>query len=350
MRCLIGWSLMLLPLWASAGDAQSAPPMQTLDFGIQPLALPHAMFGALLARDGILRRQLAVRRIGLATHPFYKGDDMVPLMAGDALDVATLGDMPTLSAAAAHEVAVVGMVKQTFSSIVGKHYMPLSQLKGLRVGCAPGSSAYYTLLHGLSSVGLSDKDVTLVAMENTELPEALSSGRIDAFSAWEPAPTVALKMGKEFAVIYRGVNSAYLVFNRALLDAQPDAACEVGAAFVRALRWMQKSERNLLQAAEWVLADGVRFSGKASRLVAKDAAEITRREILDVLSAPLIPSRLVADDGVLNREFDLLKTFGKLPPQAAWRKAKDSFDPAYLQEIVAAPAKYRLNEFDYPLH
>lgn len=133
LLCRFFFLTLLLPLWANGADAYHAhyqymPASQGVDLGTQPLAFPVSAFSALIGRDGILARQLEARHLALNIHSFHKGDEMVSLLEGNNLDVAFFGDMPTISAAAMQDIAVVGLVKQTFSSVVGKHYMPLNAL------------------------------------------------------------------------------------------------------------------------------------------------------------------------------------------------------------------------------
>ena len=180
--------LWLVQLSATHGAALPGKAGGSIEVGVQPLGYPAAMIGALLGRDAVLRRELTARGYSFKTVPFRKGNDMVGLV-GNRLSAGLLGDMPTILLAAKTEICTVGLVKQTFSSVVSRKVTLLARLKGKRVGYAEGSSAHHTLLQALANVGLTDRDLTLVPLEIDAMPQALETGRMDAFSAWEPATT-----------------------------------------------------------------------------------------------------------------------------------------------------------------
>lgn len=318
-----------------------------LDLGVQPLGYPSGMFSSIMARDQTLRHALERLGLGLRLHPYLKGFDMIDLVDGARLEGALLGDMPTILTAVANEVAIIGMVKQTFSSVVAREFGQIGELKGKRIGNAAGSSAHHALLRGLRSAGLSEMDVTLVAVDVGDMPAALAAGTIDAFAAWEPAPSIALRGGSQFKVIYRGVSTDYFVLARSFLLRHPEAAREVIASFVRALNWMGSSREALLQSCEWAMADGTAFIGKPQNTTAEQAAAIVRREILEVASAPVIPRRGAGGQEMLESEFLFLRELGKIPADTQWSRVAASFSRDLLLEVLEKPGRYRLAGFDY---
>ncbi len=350
--------IIVLLCLALAATAQAAEPQyfnrytfgpadRVVDFGTQPVSLPDVMLTEVMKRDRILQAALSKDGLTLKEHPFYKGMDMVGLLADNRLEAAVFGDMPTLTAVATRDIVVVGLVKQTFSSLVANRYMQLSHLKGKRIGFAHGSTAHYTLLQGLASAGLTEKDVTLVPLGLSEMPDALRDGRIDAFSAWEPAPTVALTLLPESAVIYKGINTSYFVLDRNFVRRQPEAARQLTAAFMRAVNWLRASEQNVRRAAAWSLEASEAFTGKKPQFTAIQAAAITHRELLDVVSAPLIPAKYTEPDGLLYREFEFLKEVQKIPADSDWHRVRASVYLSFQRNIAAQAAHYRLRAYDY---
>ena len=318
-----------------------------IDLGGQPLGYPSGMFSSVMARDKILRRRLAALGMELRPHFYVKGFDMIDLLDGQQLEVGLLGDMPTILSAVTNEVAIVALVKQTFSSVIARDVAQIGELRGKRIGNASGSSAHHALLRGLRSAGLSEKDVTLVPLNVDEMPEALAKGSIDAFAAWEPAPSIALRSGKAFKTVYRGLSTDYFVLSRGFVQRHPDGAREVVAAFVRALNWMSSSQEALLQSSSWTLADGAAFSGKAQKTTPDQAAAIVRQEILDVVSAPVIPRTGTDGRDLLQSEFEFLQELGKIPPGMGWDRVASSFARDLLREILERQGRYQLSEFDY---
>ena len=317
-----------------------------IDIGVQPLVYPAAMIGAVMARDGVLRAFLKSRAMSLGTHPYRNGADMLPFVGGDGLEFAILGDMPTIRAAVTRDVDVVGLVKQTSSSIVSRG-STLQQLKGKTIGYVPGTSAHHALLQGLAFVGMSDRDVSLLAVPIDEMPDALDAEMIAAFAAWEPAPTIAIGRNRNNRVVFRAQSTDYFVVSRDLVKRQPEVARAVIAAFVRAIYWMKKSTQNAEFAASWALAEGESFSGKPSGLKQRQAVDIAQREILSIPSAPLIP-KFAKDKTPLSSEFEFLKKLGKLPADADSSLLERAFAFKGLQEVLADAKRHRVNQDDYP--
>ncbi|WP_224959196.1 NrtA/SsuA/CpmA family ABC transporter substrate-binding protein [Geomonas subterranea] len=341
---LILFFLVLTPLGqANAAPSPSGRPA-VIAVGVQPLGYPAAMIGTVLGHDAMLRRELASSGYVLKFIPFRKGSDMVDLM-GSSLSAAIVGDMPAIRMATRTDVCVVGLTKKTFTSVVGRNITLLAQLKNKRVGCPEGSSAHHTLLQALASVGLGEKDIRLIPMEVDAMPASMESGDVDAFAAWEPAPTLALVKSTEARVLFRGASSDFFVISGDLARKDPQAALALSAALARAMNWMRKSNANLLQAAAWAEKDGEQLSPRRRKLPPSQLIEITRREILDVPAAPVIV-RLPASQP-LKGEFDFLKRMGKIPADAAFPRVERAFGYDGLQQVVKYPRRYRLGEFEY---
>lgn len=319
---------------------------RTVDLGLQPLGYPNAMIGAVMRRDRILKGKL--ERLGrpLATFPFRRGADMVDLLADGRLEAGLLGDMPTIMVAVRARVAIAGLVKSSATSVVSRQEGLLPSLRGKRVAYVPNSSAHYTLLQALASVGMSESDVTLVALPVDKMPAALAQARVDAFAGWEPAPSVALAQSPQARVVFRGLSSDYLVLSPRLIDESPEAALEIVAALARALEWMRASRNNIESAARWAMADGAAFSGRPADLTLERAVAIARREILDIPAAPALPAAN-AEEKPLFGEFAFLQKLGKLAADARWERVSAAFAYAGLQRVMAAPGSYRPYAFDY---
>lgn len=318
-----------------------------LDFGVQPVSFPDVMVTETMRRDRILQQALSTTGKAVKQHAYFKGNDMLPYLGDRQLEAAVFGDMPTLRAAAAGEVLIVALLKQSFSSVVAGTFLQARDLKGKRIAYGQGSTAHYTLLEALATAGLRDKDVTLVPMEISDMPAALEKGQVDAFSAWEPAPTIALARHPEYSVVYRGLNMSFLVMSRHFVERYPAETRHFVAAYVRAINWMRSNRRNLETASNWALQAGTAFSGKPVALTAEQAAQITRREILDVPSAPVVPEVELTERGTLYKEFLFLNSQAKLPGNPGWNMIRGSFARELLEEIFTYSGKYRLREFDY---
>jgi sulfonate transport system substrate-binding protein len=322
-----------------------SPASATVDIGVQPLGYPSGVISAVMQRDRILKKALAASQQPLKTHPFRRGADMVPLLADQRLEAGLIGDMPTLLSASTGAVWIVGLVKQTSTAIVAKGATQTASLAGKRIGFVETSSAHLTLLQGLSAAGVSESQVTLIPVNVGDMPDALERGDIDAFAAWEPAPTIALAKSNKNHTVFRGLTSDYFVITRAFATRSPEGARHVVASLLRAIEWMRLSQDNLQKAAQWAMADTSAFSGKPGALSTAQIASITRREILDIPSAPTI--LITPGTAPLKSEFQFLTKLKKLPPGGTWDNVATAFAYDGLPRVLAELRTYQVRSFDY---
>lgn len=316
-----------------------------VDLGTQPLGYPSGVISAVMQRDKILRRTLEENKQALKTHPFRRGADMVKLLAEQKLEACLLGDMPTILAAVTSKVWIVGLVKQTFTAIVARELTQVSDLTGKRIAYVPASSAHHTLLQGLASAGINESQVTLIELGVDQMPDALEAGKIDAFAAWEPAPTIAIGKNRRNHILFRGISSDYFVINQEFARRSPQAALQLVAGFVRAIRWMRHSQANLDKATAWAMADTMAFSGKPPAISGTQIAAITRRDILDIPSAPTILRNRPTPP--LKTEFQFLSKLGKLPANSSTQQLDSALNYGGLAEVMNDAEKFQIDRFDY---
>lgn len=343
---LWGWALPVVcnaaDYFASYGLSAASP---AVDIGTQPLGYPSGVISAVMQRDRILKKALQASQQPLKAHYFMRGADIVPLLADQRLEAGLLGDMPTLLSTSTGAVWVVGLVKQTSTAIVAKNATQPAHLAGKRVAYVPTSSAHLTLLQGLASAGVAEDKVTLLPMNVGDMPDALERGSIDAFAAWEPAPTIALGQNASNHIVFRGLTTDYFVIEQSFAKRAPQAARQVVAGFVRAIEWMRRSQDNVLKAAQWAMLDTTALSGKPPALSAAQIAAITRREILDIPSAPTVLVNPV--NPPLRTEFQFLTALNKMPPTGTWAHVEAAFTYDGLAKVLAEPRVYQLRSFDY---
>lgn len=349
-QMLAGAVLGGLVLAAGAGDYYDQYGLTStspaVDLGVQPLGYPSGVVSTVMRHDRLLREALAAQGRPLATHAFLRGADMLPLLADARLEAGLLGDMPTLLAAAAGDVVIVGLVKQTSTAIVARGVHQVRGLAGKRIAYVEASSAHQTLLQGLKSVGLGESDVQLVRMRVDAMPEALQRGEIDAFAAWEPGPALALAADTRNRIVFRGQSSDYFVLQREFVTAAPAAAEVLVAGYLRAIEWMRVSQKNLERAAQWAKDEAAAFSGKASPLPLAQIVAITRRELLNVPSAPVIIVNPKVSPPLLN-EFTFLRRLDKLPASSNWDNVLAAMASKLLTKVQADPVRYQWQRYDY---
>jgi NitT/TauT family transport system substrate-binding protein len=192
---------------------------------------------------------------------------------------------------------------------------------------------------------LSEADVKLINMRIDEMPDALEAGKIDAFAAWEPAPTSALARSNKNHMVFRGLSSDYFVINRAFEQRSPETARILIAGYVRAIEFMRRSQKNVEIAAKWAIADAQDFSAKAGEIAPSQVIAITRRDILNIPSAPAI----LAPPGspVLLSEFKFLKERGKIPADGQWENITEALGYRGLSQVMSEQRRYEIGTFDY---
>ncbi|BCG45310.1 hypothetical protein GEOBRER4_n0063 [Citrifermentans bremense] len=312
-----------------------------------PMAVPVAVLGEVLKRDRVLMKTLGRAGVRAEFRTLTKGSDALPYIRKGKVDAALISDMPAIEAASTGEMLIAGTIKRSYASVVARSGLVLEQLRRKKVGNAFGSTSHYALLQALRSARLTESDVNIVLMDTALMPDALARGEIDAFAAWEPIPTAAMKKYPgQFTPIYRQVSASYFLLSRRLVESDPAAADALSAALIRSTRWMKKGD-NLALASRWALNGMTAFSGKQSGLSAQDIAEITRTDLLDVPGAPLVSAAEKEPRSALAREFDFLMSIGKLPQKVSRERFEGSISPELLPRLLARHKRHQLDTFDY---
>lgn len=319
-----------------------------IDFGMQPLWVPTSLISEVMRRDTLLQTSLAELGLRIRFHPFLKGADVNFFMRQGNLEVGIGGDMPALTAAADSKVLVAALIQQGYCSIVAGKPILLRQLRGRRIGYTFGSNSHYALLAALSSAGLGADDVRLVALDVTEMPDALRSGAIDAFSAWEPTPTIALSLSEGPEIIHRRLSPGFMYFARSFANRHPEAVRQFVAAELRAIRWMQARSSNLAQATRWAMEAEQELSGQPSALSVEQYVALAKNDLLGIPDCvPAIPQSDLATDGHLFREFEFLQTLGIIPRTARWEEVQACFDRTVVENVLSHAQEYHLSADDY---
>ena len=320
-----------------------------INLGVQPLYSPTGFITEVMKRDAVLRKNLSASGMEARYYAFLKGGDVNCFLRNGDIDVGIGGDMPAITAAATMDTVIPALIQQGFTSVVAKRSMLIRELRGKKIGYAFGSNAHYALLKALSSGRLSEDHVKLIPMDVNEMPEALQSGKVIAFSAWEPTPAITLMKYSENVVIHRYLSSGYIYFTKIFSDKYPEVVRQIVAAEIRALRWMQSSRENLLKASEWALQASERLTMQKVELSVEENASLAEDDILGITSAPIIPQNDLRQNGSLFTEFEFLKALNQIPASANWKKVRGSFDLQIMIDVVTHSKEYKLNEFNYDI-
>jgi ABC-type amino acid transport substrate-binding protein len=326
-------------------DFDTDPKVITL--ATQPLAVPEGSLGEAMARDLTLQRDLARLGFRIRFLPFLKGGDINFFMDKGKVDAAIVGDMPTLMMAAKSAIRVGGLAKLGYGAVVLKNGMMLEDLRGKRIGYAPGTTGHFTLLEAIRQARLRETDVSLVAMDVNAMTAALSQNEIDGFASWEPAPTVAVATTPGTSKVFRMANSSYLYFSRPFVERNPEATRAIIASMIRSVRWMRADHRNLMKTTGWTLSSGKTLASGNFGATIEQIASITRESLLDISGAPLIPPIHLRIGGPLQMEFLFLQSQGKIPSTVSWETVRACFDTELAKSILSSSEGYGLDEFRY---
>ena len=320
-----------------------------INLGVQPLYSPTGFITETIKRDKNLHHALSGLGMTIRFYAFLKGDDVNYFLRKGDIDVGIGGDMPAITAAATMDIVIPALIQQGFTSVIANRSMLIRELRGNKIGYAFGSNAHYALLKALSSDRLSEGQVSLIPMEVNEMPGALHSGKITAFSAWEPTPAITLLKYPENVVIHRYLSSGYIYFTKTYSDKYPDVVRQIIAAEIRALRWMQSSRKNLMRASEWALQASESLTNQKIELSVEQNASLAENDLLGLASEPIIPQNDLRQNGPLHMEFEFLKTLGNIPASTNWENIHNSFDLQIIIDVLTHSKEYKLNKFNYDI-
>jgi sulfonate transport system substrate-binding protein len=178
----------------------------------------------------------------------------VQAAASGDIDLGSVGDVPPITGAAKQFgfkiIAVqrgADATKAAENIIVAKDspIQTLADLKGKRIAVPQGSSAHGLALLALKSAGLTPKDVQLVYLSPAAGGTAFNTGKVDAWSIWNPQSALAVKDGAR--IIAKGlppidqVNNYYVASEKSLNDPSRRAAlADLLTRVAREFNWAQQ--------------------------------------------------------------------------------------------------------------
>lgn len=186
---------------------------------------------------------------------FDYGPPLVQAAASGNIDLGYVGTVPPITGAAQqYGFKIVATqhgsdpTKAAENIIVPKDspIQTLSDLKGKKIAIPQGSSAHGLALLALKSVGLTPKDVELVYLSPAAGATAFNTGKVDAWSIWNPQSAIAVGDGAR--IIAKGippidqVNNYYVATDKSLNDPTRRAAlADVLTRIARIFNWAQKN-------------------------------------------------------------------------------------------------------------
>lgn len=174
---------------------------QTVGNTPKELRIGYQKYGTLviLKARGTLEKRLADKGIAVKWTEFPFGPPLLEAINVGSIDVGTVGESPPIFAqAAGADLVYIGNEPPAPGAealIVPKDspVKSVAELKGKRIAVAKGSNANYLLVKVLENAGLKYSDVEVTYLAPADARAAFESGRIDAWSIWDPFLAAAEK-------------------------------------------------------------------------------------------------------------------------------------------------------------
>lgn len=188
-KLLIAFTLLSATL--GPASAQQMPLTVGYQSGEINVVLTYAVNAGLFAKQ-----KLDVKLV-----PFPAGPAMLPALAAKEVDLAWMGEFPSVTGYSNSMPIEILMMERLDYTNIRLSANPdsgagnMAALRGKKVGASVGSSSHYHLLRALSQGGLKQTDITLVNLAPANMPAAYMAGQIDAAVTWEPSIGMIEKSG-----------------------------------------------------------------------------------------------------------------------------------------------------------
>jgi sulfonate transport system substrate-binding protein len=192
---------------------------------------------------------------------FTYGPPLVQAAASGNIDLGVVGDVPPVTGAATeYGFSVVGVAHYINNTIPnediivpkGSPIHTLAQLKGKKIAVPEGSSAHGLLLLALKSAALKPSDVQIDFLSPAAAATAFASGKVDAWSIWNPQVSLAIKQGAQ--IVAKGLppidqtTNYYVGPNRDLTGARGAAFKDLFERLSAEFAWADKHPDGFAQA------------------------------------------------------------------------------------------------------
>lgn len=165
------------------------------------LRIGYQKYGTLviLKARGTLEKRLAEKGVAVKWTEFPFGPPLLEAINVGSIDVGTVGESPPIFAqAAGADLVYIGNEPPAPSAealIVPKDspVKSVADLKGKKIAVAKGSNANFLLVKLLENAGLKFSDVEVVYLPPADARAAFESGRVDAWTIWDPFLAAAEK-------------------------------------------------------------------------------------------------------------------------------------------------------------
>lgn len=231
---------------------------------------------------------------------FQFGPPLLEALGAGAVDIGVVGDTPPIFAQAAKaNLVYVASAPASASAILVPDDSPVrtvEDLKGKKVAIAKGSSSHNLTVQALAQHGLSFRDIEPVYLAPADAAAAFSTGRVDAWTIWDPYFAIAETRHKARVLVSTDEpglesNSFYLA-NRDFAQTYPDVLKASLEEISAVSRWASDNRDQL-----------ARISSEATGVDLESQTIASKRYVIDL--QPI-------SDAVIARQQAIADTFADL--------------------------------------
>ena len=259
-------------------------------------------------------------------------------------DACSMTNMDALTIPAAGGVDSTALIVGDFSNgndaVILKEGSTLSDIEGQRVNLVELSVSHYLLARALESIGLSERDVTVVNTADADMVAAFSTRDVTAVTTWNPLVNEILKMPGATKVFdssqIPGEIVDTLMVKTEVLDANPDFGKALVGAWYEIMSAMESSPEVRAHMGE---ASGTDQAGYEAQLAstqmfysASDAVAFVNSDKL--MTTMEYVANFSFDHGLLGEGAPDAGFIGIETPAGVFgnnRNIKLRFDPSYME-------------------
>ncbi|EAT13207.1 ABC transporter substrate-binding protein [Bermanella marisrubri] len=263
-------------------------------------------------------------------------------------DACTMTNMDALTIPAAGGVDSTALIVGDFSNgndgVVLKDGDSLKDLKGQQVNLVELSVSHYLLARGLDSVGLSEKDLTVVNTSDADMVAAYSTDDVTAVATWNPLLSEIESMPNSTKVFdsskIPGEIIDLLVINTETLKANPKLGKALTGAWYEIMSKMSGSDSAATKAKTYMAeASGTDLAGYEAQLASTEMFYTPKAALELTNSADLVKTmKNVAEfsftHGLLGEGAPDAGYIGIETPAGTFGNSSNvqlRFDPTYMQ-------------------
>ena len=192
---------------------------------------------------------------------FTYGPPLIQAAASGDIDLGSVGDVPPITGAAQeYGFSVVGVAHYINTTIPdediivpkGSPIRTVAELRGKKIAVPEGSSAHGLVLLALKNAGLTPSDVQLDFLSPAAGATAFASGKVDAWSIWNPQVALAVQQGAR--ILVKGLppndqlSNYYVAPNRDLTGPRRAAFTDLFERLAGEFAWANKHPAEYAQA------------------------------------------------------------------------------------------------------